>query len=470
LSGYIVGAEFDASDNGVSFGRYRTLRGMDFTTLDTLTIGVTNPATLGEFRAGNGATNSAPRIGPVVINEIMYHPSVGGTEFVELYNRTAAGVDLTDWRIAGADFRFPAATMVNATNYLVLLGTTNISPADFRASNNVPLTVPVLTGVFDLANEGERLTLQKPNPDSTNAPITVDSVRYNDRAPWPTEADGMGPSIERISPELYGNELRNWRTFRRGGSPGRPNKSSNVIAIARGSSWNYNELARNLGTSWRGTNYSDSGWTVGDAPLGRNYPATTLFSNAVPGRITTYFRKEFTVGDNLADIGSLLLQVNYDDGFVACLNGAEIARRSVAADQDFSTRAASHAAGSYELIDLTESRTLLKTGVNTFGVELHQAATNDTNVLWDAELTYMVNGPTVVIPPFHITYVEPTVGSITIEWESVSGVRYRVEQSELLAGWVDLSAEIMATNVATRVTLSIAPAANQQFFRVRAVP
>lgn len=469
LSGYIVGAEFDASDNGVSFGRHWTSGGLDFTTLETLTIGVTNPTTLTQFRAGTGRTNSAPRIGPLVINEIMYHPAAGGTEYLELYNRTSANVDLTDWRIAGTGYTFPAGTVVGATNFLVIIGTTNLSPADFRAANNVPVTVPVLAAFFDLANEGERLTLQKPNSDAATEPIAVDQIRYNDNAPWPTEADGTGYSLERSSPHVYANEPRHWRTLHVGGSPGRPNTGSNVVAIARGSFWNYNELARNLGTPWRGTNYSDSGWTVGKAPLGINYPATTVFSNDVPGRITTYFRKEFTISDAISEIGGLHLQVNYDDGFVAWLNGVEVARRSVVADQDFATLASPHAAGGYESIDLKDSRGLLKSGANTFAVELHQAATNDANVLWDAELVYVLGEPTVV-SPFRITHIELTVDTITVEWESVSGARYRVEQSEQLAGWMDVSGDIMATNAATRVTLPVAPAADQKFFRVRSVP
>jgi hypothetical protein len=331
--------------------------------------------------------------------------------------------------------------------------------------------VPVLAASFDLANEGEGLTLQKPNPDSTNAPIAVDHVRFNDRAPWPTEADGFGPSLERISPDVYGNEPRVWRTFRTGGSPGRPNAGSNVIAIARGSSWNYNELARNLGDAWHATNYSDSGWTTGKAPLGRTYPATTIFSNAAPGRITTYFRKEFTVNDSTADISSILLQVDYDDGFVAWLNGTEVARRSLAAGPvAFSTLASTHAGGSYESIDLTGSLSLLHRGANTLAVELHQAAINDTSVLWDADLTYSVGSPTVVVSPFHITFLEPAAGSVTVEWESVSGARYRVEHSETLAAWNDLSGDIVATNASTRVTLPLAPATSQGFFRVRGVP
>jgi hypothetical protein len=53
------------------------------------TFGVDDPANVEEFRAGTGVTNVYPRIGPVVISEVMYHPPDLGTndnvadEFIE---------------------------------------------------------------------------------------------------------------------------------------------------------------------------------------------------------------------------------------------------------------------------------------------------------------------------------------------------------------------------------------------------
>jgi hypothetical protein len=214
LTGYIVGADFGASDNGVSFGRVPTSRGFDFTALQTLTL---------------GAANSAPRIGPVVINEIMYHPTNGANEFVEFYNLTSTNIDLSGWALAGTSFVFPAGSLIRSNGLLVLVGSTNVTASQFRAQHNVPAEVPVLTHAFDLENAGEALVLSKPNDPPTNAPIAVDRVGYNDKGDWPPEADGFGPSLEKVSPALYGNEPLNWRA---GGSPGRPNSARASIVIA----------------------------------------------------------------------------------------------------------------------------------------------------------------------------------------------------------------------------------------------
>jgi len=39
--------------------------------------------------------------------------------------------------------------------------------------------------------------------------------------PWPTQADGQGPSLSRIDPYAYGNDPANWHAS--APSPGRPN-------------------------------------------------------------------------------------------------------------------------------------------------------------------------------------------------------------------------------------------------------
>jgi hypothetical protein len=72
-----------------------------------------------------------------------------------------------------------------------------------------------------LQDSGERLELTRPAPPTSNgvAAITVDEVRYNDKAPWPVLADGFGPSLQRLNPAAYGNDSVNWRAAAPG--PGR---------------------------------------------------------------------------------------------------------------------------------------------------------------------------------------------------------------------------------------------------------
>ena len=53
------------------------------------TFGADDPQNVEQFRLGTGAANAYPRVGPVVISEIMYNPLVGDAyEFIELRNVT----------------------------------------------------------------------------------------------------------------------------------------------------------------------------------------------------------------------------------------------------------------------------------------------------------------------------------------------------------------------------------------------
>jgi hypothetical protein len=69
-----------------------------------------------------------------------------------------------------------------------------------------------------LGNKSETIDLDQPDPpqlpphpDAGFVPlIRVDRVRYEDAAPWPAGADGAGQSLQRLKPELYGNDSANW--------------------------------------------------------------------------------------------------------------------------------------------------------------------------------------------------------------------------------------------------------------------
>lgn len=231
LTGYIDGWAFGAAENGVSFGRH------------------TNSAGILLFPAQTSVTleraNSGPRVGPVVINEIRYAPASGEEEFVELKNITGQAVKLYDpanpantWVLDGAGFTFPQGTEIPANGILVVSAT---DPVSFRARNSVPQTVQVM-GPFagTLQDNGEMLELKKPDapevlPEGTVVPyIVADAVRYDEGAPWPVEAAGAGPSLERLDPNQFGNEPINWRASPGPASPGLENTGNRLPIVNAG--------------------------------------------------------------------------------------------------------------------------------------------------------------------------------------------------------------------------------------------
>jgi len=239
LTGYRVGEDFESAEHGVSFGRVETSVPGDhkFVAMSSLTFGVSNPTSVEEFRTGTGAPNSAPKIGPIVINEVHYNPaSVDGSDnlddqFIELYNITTSAVLLYDplhttnhWRLQnGISFVFPSGKSIPAGGYALVVSFSPtldpIAASNFRAKWHVPNTV-ALYGPFlgDLNNDGDSIELYKPDPpqdpphpDVGYVPfIRVDKVNYTDRAPWPPGADGLGPSLQRRNPLTFGNDPINW--------------------------------------------------------------------------------------------------------------------------------------------------------------------------------------------------------------------------------------------------------------------
>jgi hypothetical protein len=179
-----------------------------------------------------GSENAGPRIGPVVINEVRYHPLAGEEEFIELKNISGAAVKLYDplyptntWKLNGAGFTFPTNTEIPAGGLLILAAD---DPATFRARNAVPASVPVL-GPFSgtLQDNGELLQLLRPDKPDTNDDqtifvpyIVVDEVRYSDESPWPVSAADAGSSLERIVFSAYGNDPINWQSRPHGATPG----------------------------------------------------------------------------------------------------------------------------------------------------------------------------------------------------------------------------------------------------------
>jgi hypothetical protein len=469
LTGHIVGFRFGASDNGVSIGRHLTSVATDFTFLDERTFGSDNPASEAEFRAGTGAANAIPRVGPILINELMYHPAEGGQEFVEFLNASQNPVDLGGWSLEGADYVFPPNTIVAPQGLLVLLATTNVSVTAFRSACQIPSDVPVLAHAFDLQNAGENVALSKPNDAPLDPSIQMDRVRYNDRSPWPTEADGEGPSLERISPIAYGNDPLNWRTAVYGGTPGRVGTLTNGIAIATNSSWRYFAEGGNLGHAWRSAAYADSGWPNSDGVLGAGAPfIDSILDFGPPAHppVTTFFRKEFVINDDPASISRFQLEANYDDGFVAYINGHEVARRSMPAGPvEFNTLASPHPGGSYEAIDLMPHTDALVQGGNVLAVEVHQASVNDPDLAWDAQLTYRV---TPGEQPIRITSIALGPGaSLTIQWRSVPGATYYVEVAGDQSTWTDLSGPLQAGGTTSQYTHPVSDLNPMGFFRIR---
>ncbi len=224
LTGYRQVEDFGASATAVSFGRYFKV-----------STGNYNFVALSETT--EGSANAYPKVGPLVISEIMYNPAwpVGGSftdeqyEYIKLTNISSSPVVLYDgmtslsWKLTGGiEFTFPqdlpAVIGVGASLYVVK----HPEAFSWRYSD---ISSGQIYGPYEgnLSNAGESIELSMPGEvDGLGGGfyIRIDRVNYSDGSHpednpggadlWPNQADGKGYSLARKELSDYGNDPDNW--------------------------------------------------------------------------------------------------------------------------------------------------------------------------------------------------------------------------------------------------------------------
>ncbi|MES2569821.1 MAG: chitobiase/beta-hexosaminidase C-terminal domain-containing protein, partial [Verrucomicrobiota bacterium] len=217
-------------------------------------------------------------------------------------------------------------------------------------------------------------------------------------------------------------------------------------------------FAGKLNVSWGSpTSYDDSAWGSGPGPLGAGPAsgAATLVPGVIDQTPSLYARAIFNVTEaQRTDNQPLRLLVDYDDSFIAYLNGVEVARANLGAAPNTFTPAAAVANGSRNktgvqttfLID-PPSR-LLKEGPNVLAFQVHNVSIKDSDLYLKADL-HTSAGEALVVNTQTWKYLAGTAEPVTTEddgtEESPSGPDYagdwielqNTHQTEavLLSGW-----------------------------------
>ena len=96
--------------------------------------------------------------------------------------------------------------------------------------------------------------------------------------------------------------------------------------ILEGDEWSYLIPSEQPDASWISPMFDDDGWAVG--PSGFGYGDGDDNTEVASGTLSIYIRRSFSIV-SMAEIESAFLDIDFDDGFVAYLNGVEIARSTV---------------------------------------------------------------------------------------------------------------------------------------------
>lgn len=169
-------------------------------------------------------------------------------------------------------------------------------------------------------------------------------------------------------------------------------------AIFESDVWKYLIPSANLPAAWNTIGFSDAAWTSGS--LGIGYSDGDDATNVPNPTTSVYVRKTFSVTDVNA-IASAILDIDYDDGFVAYLNGVEIARAGLSGiPPNWDELASNHeaqiyAGGAISTFDLNYElvASLLQNGTNVLAIEVHNNSTTGSDLSLIPFLTFGFNQP-----------------------------------------------------------------------------
>ncbi len=180
-------------------------------------------------------------------------------------------------------------------------------------------------------------------------------------------------------------------------------------AVKASTTWKYFAGTSQPDTNWRNSSFNDAGWSSGTGGIGYGDgdDQTTIGTSSH----SVMMRKSFNVPDT-SDILKAIFNIDYDDGFVAFLNGYEIARANLGIQGD-RPRYDDLAIGSHEalmyqggdpdsfFIDPVFLKQILRQGVNVLSVEVHNATNTSNDLTCAPFLTFgMANsGSTYSTPP-----------------------------------------------------------------------
>ncbi len=158
----------------------------------------------------------------LTVSEINYHSkaTADAGDWLELYNYGAAEADLSNWRLKDYhhEYVLPDNTKLASGARLVLCSDLAKFGAQFPTVSNVIGPIG-----FSLGNEDERIALYNERGDQYLA------FTYEDGASWPIGADGLGYTLESVSPTATPGSPASWFTGCLGGSPGSPYDVSCVL-------------------------------------------------------------------------------------------------------------------------------------------------------------------------------------------------------------------------------------------------
>lgn len=149
----------------------------------------------------------------IVINEILFNPKPGGSDYVEVYNRSDSSVDISTLFLTNKNSsgNYGVLKKLSDTSryllphaYVVFTEDAARLALDYFVKN--PAAVVEVSSLPSYANaEGTVVLL-------TKQAMVIDEVHYKEDWQFPLLANAEGVALERIDPTGKSNDKANWRS------------------------------------------------------------------------------------------------------------------------------------------------------------------------------------------------------------------------------------------------------------------
>jgi len=276
----------------------------------------------------------------------------------------------------GSDKPFPGTTMnVNVENFVILV----------RGKVLIPQTGNWTFGVssddgysMTLTKAGKTYTSAYPDPRSPATTLSVFNITeagaYDLRLVYYEQGGGSELELFAARGSFTTFSAANFRL---------------VGDVAGGG------LEAGAGNVWYTNSFNDSSWTLGTGGVGfetstgyESYFKIDVRSQMYNINGSCYIRIPFTVSNT--GYSNLLLKTRFDDGFVAYLNGAEVARRNVTGDPVWNSTASAanddSVAVGQTVIDISDYVGLLREGSNLLAVQAMNNSISSSDFLFSVEM------------------------------------------------------------------------------------
>ena len=139
-------------------------------------------------------------------------------------------------------------------------------------------------------------------------------------------------------------------------------------------------------TAWTQVGFEEKGWRRGATGIGYgDGDDATVLDDMRGNYLSVYLRQRFILEDP-AQIENMILEIAYDDGYVAYLNGEEIGRSENMENRGYPPTHNRNSSGEHEVTEETEYlslkrfRNIVETGENVLAIQVHNANRNSSDL------------------------------------------------------------------------------------------